>query len=119
MFSHLIEKLNKTLVTGEISPKMKRVGLLDIAGFESFEKNSWEQLCINLSNECLQQHFNNYIFKTELKDYQAEGVTIDDITFADNADIVDGLVKPPQEPGLGVEAKGDMFADIKRNLGLD
>ena len=39
--------------------------------------------------------------------------------FADNAEIVDGLVKPPQEPGLGVEAKGDMFADIRRNLGLD
>ncbi len=39
--------------------------------------------------------------------------------FADNAGVVDGIVKPPQEPGLGVEAKAEMFADIQRNLGFD
>jgi myosin heavy subunit len=42
-----------------------------------------------LSNECLQQHFNNYVFKSELADYSKEGVEIDEITFADNQDILE------------------------------
>eukprot|EP00913_Durusdinium_trenchii_P020685 g19426.t1 len=64
-------------------------GVLDIAGFESFEQNSLEQLFINLSNEHLQQHFNNHIFKMELDDYKAEGVSVDaGLTFNDNSDIV-------------------------------
>jgi myosin heavy subunit len=67
-----VHRLNDNLHDKEAN-NYHRVCLLDIAGFESFEKNTWEQLCINLSNECLQQHFNNYIFKSELADYTAEG----------------------------------------------
>merc|ERR1712232_1472606 len=63
------------------------LGILDIAGFESFETNSLEQLLINLSNEHLQQHFNSFIFKSELEDYAKEGIVLtDSVDFKDNSD---------------------------------
>jgi len=88
LFKWLIKCINTTLsqnskATGQF------FGVLDIAGFESFEQNSLEQLFINLSNEHLQQHFNNHIFKMELDDYKAEGVSVDaGLSFNDNSDIV-------------------------------
>jgi myosin-5 len=63
---------------------------LDIAGFESLESNSLEQLLINLSNEYLQKSFNDTVFKTELAEYEAEGVKLPSrITFKDNSDIIE------------------------------
>ncbi|KXZ51147.1 MYO2 protein [Gonium pectorale] len=67
------------------------IGLLDIYGFESFEVNDLEQLCINLTNEKLQQHFNQHVFKWEQAEYEREGVDWSYISFRDNADVLELL----------------------------
>ena len=51
------------------------IGILDIFGFEHFETNSFEQLCINFANEKLQQQFNADVFRQQQLECAAEGVT--------------------------------------------
>ncbi|KAL8447777.1 hypothetical protein Emag_004185 [Eimeria magna] len=75
------------------------VGILDIAGFESFKTNGFEQLCINLSNEKLQHHFNQDIFLNEISDYQKEGLQDLKLAYQDNADILD-LIEGKGEQGF-------------------
>ncbi|SCP05468.1 myosin C, putative [Plasmodium ovale] len=70
-------------------------GVLDIFGFESFPINSFEQLCINYTNECLQQFFNSFIFKCEEKLYMEEGIKWNPEDFPDNKDCVDTLESKP------------------------
>lgn len=65
------------------------MGILDIAGFESFKNNGFEQLCINLSNEKLQHHFNQDIFLNEISDYKREGLHDLKLAYTDNADVLD------------------------------
>ncbi|GFR43085.1 hypothetical protein Agub_g4092 [Astrephomene gubernaculifera] len=73
------------------APGHLSIGLLDIYGFESFEVNDLEQLCINLTNEKLQQHFNQHVFKWEQAEYEREGVDWSYISFRDNADVLELL----------------------------
>ena len=98
LFKHLIKKMNESLVGEDVGSSNDNnstaIGILDIAGFECFEKNSLEQLFINLSNETLQLFFNNFVFKSEIADYEREGVKIDKIDFADNTDILE-LIQGP------------------------
>ncbi|XP_062706935.1 myosin heavy chain, muscle isoform X26 [Aedes albopictus] len=72
LFKWLVKKCNETLDT-----QMKRVqfiGVLDIAGFEIFDYNGFEQLCINFTNEKLQQFFNHHMFVLEQEEYKKEGI---------------------------------------------
>ena len=63
---------------------MGRICCLDIFGFEVFETNGFEQLCINFTNERLQQHFMNALVKLQQEDYKREGVPCAHINFPDN-----------------------------------
>lgn len=59
-----------------------------MAGFERFQVNSFEQLCINSANEQLRSFFNTYIFSWELQEYQAEGIKQPKIKFTNNNEIL-------------------------------
>nr|CAH7712526.1 unnamed protein product [Callosobruchus chinensis] len=79
LFKFLVKKCNETLDT-----KQKRqhfIGVLDIAGFEIFDFNGFEQLCINFTNEKLQQFFNHHMFVLEQEEYTREGIHWEFIDF--------------------------------------
>jgi myosin V len=74
---------------------MKFIGILDIFGFEISTVNSFEQLCINYTNERLQQQFNDYVFKAEQEVYAQEGLDWKAIAYSDNQNIIDVIAKKP------------------------
>lgn len=63
VFQFIVKKINNALDTRRAAATF--IGILDIAGFEIFNTNSFEQLCINFTNEKLQQFFNNHMFVVE------------------------------------------------------
>merc|ERR1719232_1717861 len=80
VFRFIVEKCNDTL----IDPTMKKVqdiGCLDIAGFEIFDYNGFEQICINFCNEKLQQFFNQHMFVLEQEEYVREGIEWANVDF--------------------------------------
>ena len=98
----LYSELFKFIIDKKINPKIKNgddnkdgdnnkkddnnnyiISILDIFGFENFKENSFEQLCINYSNEKLQQYFIKEIFKAEQKLYDDEGINYDKIEYKD------------------------------------
>lgn len=92
LFDWTIRAVNQTLKTGE--PPYS-IGILDIFGFEVFELNSFEQLCINYANEKLQFHFNEVIFSEETMMYQEEGIPLEHISFEDNGECVNLIEGKP------------------------
>ena len=93
LFSWLIARTNRILSSRQ--PASAFVGILDIFGFEIFELNSFEQMCINYANEKLQNLFNHHIFVMEMEQYAAEGVDVSAIAFINNQACVDLLEKKP------------------------
>ncbi|XP_068914326.1 myosin heavy chain, muscle isoform X42 [Tenebrio molitor] len=93
VFKYLVKKCNETLDT-----KQKRqhfIGVLDIAGFEIFDYNGFEQLCINFTNEKLQQFFNHHMFVLEQEEYKKEGIQWTFIDFGmDLLACIDLIEKP-------------------------
>ncbi|XP_010447927.1 PREDICTED: myosin-14 isoform X2 [Camelina sativa] len=91
LFDWIVNKINNSI--GQDPNSKYLIGVLDIYGFESFKTNSFEQFCINLTNEKLQQHFNQHVFKMEQDEYNKEEIDWSYIEFVDNQDILDLIEK--------------------------
>jgi len=93
MFDWLVIKINKSMSSN--TSNSKSIGCLDIFGFEIFKHNSFEQLCINFTNEMLQQHFNNQTFKLEEAIYKAEKIQFQHVEFIDNKPMIELITNKP------------------------
>ncbi|KAL3840520.1 hypothetical protein ACJIZ3_025111 [Penstemon smallii] len=94
LFDWLVEQINKSLAVGKRRTG-RSISILDIYGFESFERNSFEQFCINYANERLQQHFNRHLFKLEQEEYIQDGIDWAKVDFEDNQDCLNLFEKKP------------------------
>ncbi|OVA04934.1 IQ motif [Macleaya cordata] len=94
LFEWLVEQINKSLEVGKRRTG-RSISILDIYGFESFERNSFEQFCINYANERLQQHFNRHLFKLEQEEYIQDGIDWAKVEFEDNQDCLNLFEKKP------------------------
>ncbi|XP_038590917.1 myosin heavy chain, fast skeletal muscle-like [Micropterus salmoides] len=93
MFMWMVLRINQMLDTKQ--PRQFFIGVLDIAGFEIFDYNSLEQLCINFTNEKLQQFFNHHMFVLEQEEYKKEGIEWEFIDFGmDLAACIELIEKP-------------------------
>ncbi|XP_067116861.1 myosin heavy chain, fast skeletal muscle-like [Osmerus mordax] len=93
MFLWMVIRINQMLDTKQ--PRNYYIGVLDIAGFEIFDYNSMEQLCINFTNEKLQQFFNHTMFVLEQEEYKKEGIVWAFIDFGmDLAACIELIEKP-------------------------
>uniref|UniRef100_W5LCV8 Unconventional myosin-VI n=1 Tax=Astyanax mexicanus TaxID=7994 RepID=W5LCV8_ASTMX len=86
LFDHVVTRVNQCF---PFETSSNFIGVLDIAGFEYFEHNSYEQFCINYCNEKLQQFFNERILKEEQELYQKEGLGVNEVHYVDNQDCID------------------------------
>ncbi|KHG19058.1 Myosin-2 heavy chain [Gossypium arboreum] len=94
LFDWLVEQINKSLEAGK-KHIGRSISILDIYGFESLKKNSFEQFCINYANERLQQHFNRHLLKLEQEEYDLEGIDWSKVVFEDNQECLDLFEKKP------------------------
>ena len=117
LFDWLVDYVNSDLCPDEVAARVKSfIGVLDIYGFEHFEKNSFEQFCINYANEKLQQEFNQHVFKLEQEEYIKEQIEWSFIDFADNQPCIDVI-----ENRLGILSLLDEESDFRQvmmNRGL-
>jgi len=123
LFMWLVDLCNRTL----IDPTMKKVnfiGVLDIAGFEIFEFNTFEQICINFCNEKLQQFFNHHMFVLEQEEYVREGIEWEMVDFGMDLEATIQLMEKPmgllailEEETMFPKASDKSFEDkLKENL---
>ncbi|XP_067104744.1 unconventional myosin-Ie [Osmerus mordax] len=95
VFDFLVEAINKAVVKEQ---QELNIGVLDIYGFEIFQKNGFEQFCINFVNEKLQQIFIELTLKAEQEEYVQEGIRWTPIEYFNNkivCDLIESKVNPP------------------------
>ncbi|KAG6590699.1 myosin-like protein [Phytophthora cinnamomi] len=99
IFDWLVSQINKSTAnvggSSGVGAGSKFIGILDIFGFESLQVNSFEQLCINYTNEMLQQQFNQHVFVYEQEVYVEEGIDFSRLEFKDNGPCLDLIDKKP------------------------
>ncbi|KAL1254219.1 hypothetical protein QQF64_016448 [Cirrhinus molitorella] len=93
MFSWMVVRINQSLDTKQ--HRQHFIGVLDIAGFEIFDFNTFEQLCINFTNEKLQQFFNHHMFVLEQEEYKKEGIDWEFIDFGMDLQACIDLIEKP------------------------
>ncbi|TWW73349.1 Myosin-7 Myosin heavy chain 7 [Takifugu flavidus] len=93
MFLWMVVRINQSLETRQ--PRQYFIGVLDIAGFEIFDFNTFEQLCINFTNEKLQQFFNHHMFVLEQEEYKKEGIEWTFIDFGMDLQACIDLIEKP------------------------
>eukprot|EP01124_Arcella_intermedia_P033133 TRINITY_DN7861_c0_g1_i2.p1 TRINITY_DN7861_c0_g1~~TRINITY_DN7861_c0_g1_i2.p1 ORF type:complete len:1374 (-),score=438.93 TRINITY_DN7861_c0_g1_i2:103-4224(-) len=92
LFDYIISQLNLKLSSKD--PPNTWISILDIYGFEIFQKNSLEQFCINYANEKLHEQFNENMFKVEQAEYSREGIPWQTLSFTDNKECINLIEKP-------------------------
>jgi myosin-1 len=107
MFTWLVQRLNRSLQSSWEVKKKYVLGILDIYGFEIFQSNSFEQLCINYCNEKLQQLFIELTLKSEQDEYRREGIAWEPVTYFDNKIICDLI----EEKHKGIKVKHRSLLD--------
>lgn len=99
VFNFVVDAVNAALGRTGLAPQERRsIAVLDIFGFEIFDINSFEQLCINYCNERLQTFFNEHFFRAEAALYESEGLTDISVPFLDNS----ACVHLVDAPGIGM-----------------
>ena len=97
LFDWLVSRINASFTADSHGGTKKKasISILDIYGFEFFEHNSFEQLCINYANERLQAQFNRHLFQLEKEEYEREGIDVGGVTFEDNQLCLDLIEQKP------------------------
>ncbi|CAF1289999.1 unnamed protein product [Adineta steineri] len=94
LFSWIVKQINTLLQPNRRHNQTddniyRTCSILDMSGFENFQVNSFEQLCINVANEHLQYYFNEHIFLQEEQDYRTESVSCEKVEFQNNEDLIE------------------------------
>ncbi|XP_069877370.1 myosin-IIIb isoform X7 [Dipodomys merriami] len=98
LFSWIVNRINTLLQPDKnicSAEDGMNVGILDIFGFENFQRNSFEQLCINIANEQIQYYFNQHVFALEQMEYQNEGIDAILVDYEDNRPLLDMFLQKP------------------------
>ncbi|ETI52750.1 hypothetical protein F441_04159 [Phytophthora nicotianae CJ01A1] len=92
LFNWLVDRINRSIEYKEEAGSSQFIGVVDIFGFEIFEQNRLEQLCINYANEKLQQLFGRFVFRMEQDQYVAEEIPWKFVDYPNN-DVCVALVE--------------------------